>query len=404
MPDAVHQLYSMFLTSSAYKTIGHPLSRIKSPAIRGFFGKRLGTQWLISIAFWILLGMLFASKTYIYAQIIDQPMSWWRTLGFTMPKAVIWGIATPLVLWFASLYKIDTHTWLRNGLIHLATGVLLAPFLVILSFLVSLLFKWIGGSLPDNPSFVMAAFNAQVFATSFDNILTYFILIGAYHVYDYYQRYRDRLLQATTLEAQLATLRLDLLKAQLNPHFLFNTLNAISIVKDHDLEAADEMITDLSELLRFIMENIHRQEVTLREEVDFLKRYISIQQKRFDNNLDITIDIDPSAWNAMVPSLLLQPIVENSIKHGMNDSNHKGKIDIECKLIDGQLCFQVKDNGTGLKYDPGRHVNGSGIGVKNTHARLRNLYGDNYVFELKNGESGGAVARLTIPYQWEKRD
>ena len=391
----------MFVTSSAHKTIEHPLSRIKSPASRRYLGRHLGTKWLISIAFWLLLGVFFASKTYIYSRIIDQPIEWWRALLFTMPKAIIWGIMTPLVLWFASLYKIDAHNWWRNGLIHITTGVLLAPFLVILSFLIRLLFQWIVGNLPSNPSFVTASFNPTVFATSFDNILTYIILVGAYHVYEYYQRYRNRVLQSTKLEAQLAKLRLDLLKAQLNPHFLFNTLNAISIVKDHDLEAADEMITDLSELLRFIMDNIHRQEVTLREEVDFLKRYISIQKKRFDNKLDVNINVDPSTWNAMVPSLLLQPIVENSIKHGMTDSRQKGKIDIECKLNDSQLCFEVRDNGTGLKPNHMSRTNGSGIGVRNTHERLRNLYGDQYSFELKNGETGGAVARLTIPYRWE---
>ncbi|HKJ34093.1 MAG TPA: histidine kinase [Balneolales bacterium] len=381
------------------KTIAHPIYKNIFTMKNWISREHLGTKWIISFGFWILLGLLFASKSYIYSFIIDQPIYWWRAIDFTMPKAIVWGAVTPIVLWFASIYRIEAHNWVKNLLIHAAACLVLAPFLVMSSFLIDLLVKWIGSALPDNPSFVTAAFNAQIFANSFDNILTYIIIVGMYHVYEYYQRYRERELKAAKLEAQLATARIDLLKAQLNPHFLFNTLNAISIVKDKDLEMADQMITDLSEMLRFIMDNIHKQEVTLREEIDFLDRYISLQKKRFEEKLEFSTDIDPGSWNAMVPSLILQPLVENAIEHGIRNHTDGGKIDIKCVRDNNHLAFEIRDNGAGLQKKPSR--NGKGIGVSNTRERLNALYGSDYTFELENRDEGGVSVTLKIPYRWD---
>ena len=386
------------------KSVAHPIYENLYEMRNWISREHLGTKWVISFGFWILLGLLFASKSYIYSVIIDQPIYWWRAIGFTMPKALVWGAVTPIVLWFASIFRIESHNWIKNLGIHIAICILLAPFLVMSSFLIDLLIKWIGSALPDNPSFVTAAFNAQIFANSFDNILTYIIIVGMYHVYEYYQRYKERELKAARLEAQLATARLDLLKAQLNPHFLFNTLSAISIVKDRDLEMADKMITDLSEMLRFIMDNVHKQEVSLREEMDFLNRYISLQKKRFEDNLEFTTDIDPASWNAMVPSLILQPLVENAIEHGIRNQNSDGKINITCNLEKDQLAFEIRDNGIGLNNKNLNKHKGKGIGVSNTRERLEALYGSNYTFEMKNGDKGGVTVTLKIPYRWDNKN
>lgn len=363
--------------------------------------EKLGLKWAISFGFWILLGVFFALKTYFYSHIIEQPIDFWQAASYMLPKAIVWGAVTPIVIWGASNYRIDGSDWLRNTLTHLGIIVVLSPFLVIISFLIGLLIQLAIHALPDNPSFVIASFNAQIFANSFDNSITYIIIVGVYHVYDYYTRYRDRELKNARLEAQLANTRLDLLKAQLNPHFLFNTLNAISTVKDYDLDAADGMITDLSEMLRFIMDNIHRKEVTLREEIDFLRRYISLQKRRFDEQLDIVLNIDPDAWNAMVPSLMLQPLVENAIEHGVRNNSDKGYIEIECNRLEQRLHFRIHDNGPGLNPKKTILKKGRGIGLENTRERLNNLYGDNYEFELKNAKEGGALVILDIPYRWE---
>lgn len=390
----------MRLIASVSKSIAHPLHR-KSIVMKNWLSREnLGIKWILSIGLWIFLGVLFAFKTYIYSHIIGMPIYLWRSLSYTMPNAIVWGIMTPIVLWFTSLYKIESNNWYKNLLIQIIVCLFLAPFLVIIAFEIDLLFKWIGGVLPENPSFVMAAFNPRIFANSFDNILTYSIIVGIYYVYDYYQRFRERELKAARLEAQLATARLDLLKAQLNPHFLFNTLNAISIVKDHDLEAADLMITDLSEMLRFVMENIHKQEISLREEMEFLDCYISLQKRRFVDQMEVNVDVDPKAWNALVPSLLLQPIVENAIEHGVRNQKDKGKIDIRCLRNNGSLEFEVRNNGPELgKSNPSR--GNRGIGLSNTKERLKSLYGSDFTFKLENSSEGGVVAKLTIPYRWD---
>lgn len=386
--------------ASVKKSIAHPIYR-KSILMKNWLSREhLGFKWILSIGLWTFLGVLFAFKTYIYSHIIDQPIYLWRALSYTMPKALVWGLFTPIVLWFTSQYKIESSNWIKHLIIQIVACLVLAPFLVILAFQLDLFFRWIGGSLPDNPSFVIAAFNPQVFANSFDNILTFAIIVGAYYVYDYYQRFRERELKAARLEAQLATARIDLLKAQLNPHFLFNTLNAISIVKDHDLEAADMMITDLSEMLRFIMDNIHKQEVSLRDEMDFLDCYISLQKHRFEDKLDVNVDIDPKAWNALVPSLLLQPIVENAIEHGVRNQKEKGLINIRCVRNNGSLDFEIQNNGPELGKTtprPGK----KGIGVSNTRERLQTLYGSDFTFNLENAKEGGVVVKLSIPYRWD---
>jgi len=162
---------------------------------------------------------------------------------------------------------------------------------------------------------------------------------------------------------------------------------------------ADQMITDLSEMLRFIMDNIHKQEVTLREEIDFLDRYISLQKKRFEEKLEFSTDIDPGSWNAMVPSLILQPLVENAIEHGIRNHTDGGKIDIKCVRDNNHLAFEIRDNGAGLQKKPSR--NGKGIGVSNTRERLNALYGSDYTFELENRDEGGVSVTLKIPYRWD---
>ena len=221
------------------------------------------------------------------------------------------------------------------------------------------------------------------------------LVIG--QLWNYYRKYRDRELRASKLAAQLAEAQLTVLKMQLDPHFLFNTLHAVSSLMHEDLEAVDEMITRLSDLLRLSLENVNDQEVTLKREMEFLQGYVEIQRTRFRDRLTVHMDIDPVAFDAMVPNMILQPLVENAVTHGIAPRSTAGEIRIRARRADGLLRLEVIDNGKGLADDLA-NLSNKGLGLANTRARLRQLYGGRYHFSLQRGTPEGVVVTLEIPY------
>ncbi|HUF25427.1 MAG TPA: histidine kinase, partial [Gemmatimonadaceae bacterium] len=228
------------------------------------------------------------------------------------------------------------------------------------------------------------------------NLFSYFIIVAATHAVDYYRLYRERRVRAAELANQLTSAQLQVLKMQLQPHFLFNTLNAIAELVHEDAEAADRMITRLGDLLRLSLDRSGEQEVPLRQELDFLGAYLEIEQTRFRDRLSIEMDIAPETLDASVPNLLLQPLVENAIKHGTSACAARGRITITATLRGGELRIEIRDNGRGL---PHPAVLREGVGLRNTRARLVQLYGDHHGFSLRNSTDGGAVVAIEIPYR-----
>jgi sensor histidine kinase YesM len=207
---------------------------------------------------------------------------------------------------------------------------------------------------------------------------------------------------AATLKTQLARAELGLLKMQLQPHFLFNTLNAISEQVHADPEAAEQMITHLSELLRHTIGSAEAQEISLGEELALLERYLDIQRARFAGRLEVTLDVDVGAMESLVPNLILQPLVENAIRHGIAPRANGGHVAILVRrqIGSGRLSLEVRDDGIGLDAARARSHDGAErerVGIANTVARLRQLYGEDYTFTLKSGPAGGAVASVTLP-------
>ena len=205
-----------------------------------------------------------------------------------------------------------------------------------------------------------------------------------------------RELRAVELEKSLVQARLQTLQMQLNPHFLFNSLHSISSLMHKDVEAADDMIVRLSDLLRAALDSSDTQEVTLREELKFLQRYLEIEKIRFGNRLTVTTEVAADTLDAQVPNLILQPLVENAIRHGIEPHAKAGRIELRAKLADGKLTLDVIDNGSGLKNSGATK---EGVGLTNTRARLRTLYGDAHRFELSNAPTGGLQARIIIPFR-----
>jgi sensor histidine kinase YesM len=219
------------------------------------------------------------------------------------------------------------------------------------------------------------------------------------HALDYYGKYNESTVQTLELEKHLTEARLQALLHQLKPHFLFNTLNGIASLMHTDVDAADKMLVRLSELLRITMSQTGAPRTTLREEVAFLERYLDIEKIRFRNRLDTVIAIDNDAIDAMVPSLILQPMVENAMRHGVEPHARKGLIELRGFRQDKNLVLTVSDNGTGM---PLEGLKREGIGVANTRARLQELYGEQQKFELVNRTEGGMCVRITIPFSTSK--
>jgi two-component system LytT family sensor kinase len=229
------------------------------------------------------------------------------------------------------------------------------------------------------------------------NMIMYWLVVFAHFSWHFYQRYREREVSAAQLQRELSEARLEALRMQLNPHFLFNTLHAVSALIHENPEAADRVVARLSELLRLTLDKSKPQEVPLREEMAFLERYLEIEQMRFTERLKVDIQIDPEAEGSLVPYLILQPLVENAIRHGIELREEQGRLTISARRNNGHLELRVRDNGPGLPKN-GIQFLREGIGLSNTRSRLRHLYGERFQLELAGAQGGGLEARLDIPY------
>jgi sensor histidine kinase YesM len=231
----------------------------------------------------------------------------------------------------------------------------------------------------------------------------YFIILLLNHALEYYRRFQDEQLSASQLKAELAQAQLQALKMQLHPHFLFNTLNAIVVLIEEDPKAARAMLGQLSDLLRLTLDNVETQEVPLRQELEFLDQYLRIQQTRFGERLAIKKNIDPATIEASVPYLILQPLVENAIRHGVESVPGPAVIEISSSRQDGMLELRVRDTGPGLTNDS-YTLSKRGVGLANTRGRLQRLYGERHRVELNNAEGGGLQATMLIPFQGNQKN
>jgi LytS/YehU family sensor histidine kinase len=223
------------------------------------------------------------------------------------------------------------------------------------------------------------------------------VLVSVHQARHNYQRFRERELRASQLEAKLAQTQLEVLKMQLHPHFLFNTLHAISTLIHRDPDAADEMVAQLSDLLRMTLANIGIQEVPLQQELEFLHRYLDIQKMRFQDRLEVIVDVPSETLDIQVPNQVLQPIVENAVRHGVDARSGSGRIEVRARTTEHMLELTVRDDGPGVNGAVRLPRERPGIGLSNTRARLRELYGPASTLSLENHPQGGALVTLSIP-------
>jgi sensor histidine kinase YesM len=342
-------------------------------------------------ALWSLVGLAFASELYLSSNSLGRPITWGEAISGPLEDWYAYGLLSLPVVWLARRYPPEGGSRWTTAAIHLAAALVFSFAWVVLRSLVGMVDSSVAG---DSATFA-EIFGPLLVKTFPFNLLIYGVIVSVSHAMDYYRKYHERTVQTLELEKHLTEARLQALLHQLKPHFLFNTLNGIASLMHTDVEAADRMLVRLGELLRITMSHTGAPQTTLREEVAFLERYLDIERIRFRNRLEVKIAIDEGALDALVPSLILQPIVENAVRHGIEPQSRTGRVELTGTCEAGQVILTVADNGAGLPAGaPGRE----GIGLTNTRARLRQLYGDRQNFELVNRPEGGLCARTAIPF------
>ena len=352
------------------------------------------TTWGFVVAIWTFPGLAALSYYYLNQIVaVGEPMNWAYALVSTLPNWYIWAAMTPAILWLARRYPIERSNWKTMLLaIHLPAMVLL----MLVHSLANLLLFYLT-AMPGHEGLSTGLYRVHFTTRVHANTLTYWTVLGVYYAYDYYRKFRLREQQAAMLELRLAEANLRALKMQLHPHFLFNTLNSVAaLVRKNENRTAIKMLVQLSDFLRLALENKGVQEIPLKQELDFLERYLDIEKIRFQERLTVQVEAEPAVLEAYVPNMILQPLVENAIHHGIAPHAEAGRIEIRARLEAGKLLMQVRDDGPGLT--PKQAGRRGGVGLTNIRERLENLYDDDHDFTLHNAHEGGLLASITIPF------
>jgi len=350
------------------------------------------SRFLLGFCFWTLLGLSFASQFYISSAKAGLEVTWTQAVNYALADWYVFALLSIPVIQLARRFRFEGSNRMRSLAAHAVASVFFSFAYMVLRALVG---QW------QSQAAFNDVFKPLLVKTWHFNLLIYWVIVTVSHAFDYYRKYREREFRASELEKRLVQAKLQALQMQLNPHFLFNTLHSISSLMHKDVEAADRMIARLSDLLRAALEGAETQEVTLRQELELLQLYLSIEQIRFGNRLTVKMNIAPDTLEAQVPNLILQPLVENAIRHGIEPRARPGCIELLAHRQDGTLALVVSDDGGGLG------ENGTikeGVGLSNTRARLRELYGATHRFELVRGQSGSVRVELSIPFREEREE
>ncbi|MGH8262688.1 MAG: sensor histidine kinase [Steroidobacteraceae bacterium] len=356
-------------------------------------------EYLLIFGFWTLIALLSTANA-LFDPLVRGPSPIPRAVPVTMAfiDSYLWAALTPFIFWLAGRFSVESSNWLRRLLFFIAVGLAISiPFDMLTDLLRSEQVHAAQSSLGTLPS--VTRVRRLWFMNEF---LIYVAILAAGLAREYFLRYRARREEAIALQAQAAQLRAQLagarlaaLRTQLNPHFLFNTLHAVSALVERDPRGVRRMIARLSELLRISLDGVEETEVPLARELDFTRRYLEIMKIRFEGRLEIFEHIGPGAESAMVPNLLLQPLVENAFKHGVDRLDGSGRVEVRAELIGERLILSVSDNGPGIAGSSAA----DGLGLGNTRARLAQLYGSDQSLLLKSKPEGGAIVIVSLPYR-----
>jgi signal transduction histidine kinase len=364
--------------------------------------------WIALVVGCLLIGVSWALNDYLFADFYGNFKSVALTLkgqlAWEIVYWIVWACLAPVIFWISRRVPIERNNWFRNVIINIFSAALLA----VGHRAIYLFIAWLLYVAPYDPiESIFRLYGYLLFFNLPTGLMSYAVILLVSHMLGYCQRFQEEEIKASRLKAELAEARLRIaeaqlqaLKMQLQPHFLFNTLNSISALLEEDVEAADVMIARLGDFLRMTLDNSGAQEVSLQEELEFLRSYLEIERVRFQDRLTVNLRVEPDSLEARVPNLILQPIVENAIRHGIVRRVGPGLIEIRAERHDGALQLKVTDNGPGLDSDgPGGVAVKEGLGLSNTRARLQQLYGTRQRFVLSRASGGGLQVTMEIPFQ-----
>lgn len=365
--------------------------------------------WAMSFGFWTLIAIAGSVTMYQFDRLRGFPVTFRSMIALQFSQTLTYAPLTPFVLALARRYPVQRGVLGRRALLYFGGAVVFTLSHVVLRGLTYPVWdtriRGYASAIWDSGAHALRLrwdlFESLFFQNVIDDITgTYVPIVLIAHVVSYYQRFRERELRSSQLQTQLAKSHLQALKSQLQPHFLFNTMHSISALMLTDVQAADRMMTRLSDLLRMSLEASGTQITTLSHELEFLNCYLEIEKVRFEERLTIVLNIAPETLDAQVPHLLLQPLVDNAVKHGISKLNDGGEIQISATAAGAELQLEVKDNGPGMSQPDGPQR--TGLGLKVTRERLEALYGQEQSMELVHPSEGGAAVRICIPLT--KRD
>jgi signal transduction histidine kinase len=346
------------------------------------------------VGVWCVVGVISGVQNHLNALGVDKPSSLLEQILRAFRSYSLFAILTPFAIVVARRFRVTRDRWFWS-LIALAIGFFVFSIawatLRVLFFPIHIVKT---GALIAPSLEVLQDF----WESNFENALwMYFPIVCITYAVLYYQESRQRQLTESQLQTQLAKAQLSLLQAQLHPHFLFNTLHAISTLMNRDVAGARSMIVRLSDLLRMAMQSVAVQQVTLKQELEFVDNYLAIEKIRFQDRLTVELDIAPETLDALVPNLLLQPLVENAVRYGVAMQPGPGTVRIASRLEKTKLVIEIDDSGPGITDDllPKKE----GVGLSNTRSRLARLYGEAQKLELTNQPERGLRVSVVIPFQ-----
>jgi two-component system, LytTR family, sensor kinase len=356
--------------------------------------------WLLAFA--LATPLAWSSVAFVYFGMLaaGKPLTFAHSMVAGLPEWYVWAGLTPLVFSLGERVRLERRQWVAAGSFHLVAGTLVALLDLALVTAINRRFgptvSYVGPVFWD----VYLKIVLRYYHSSF---IIYWVIVAAAHAARYYRSSRDREVEAIRLQAELTQAQLATLRMQLQPHFLFNTLHTIaSLVREGRSDAATSTIARLGDLFRQTLGNVQRNEVPLREELNFIEAYLEIEQTRFSDRLAVRFEVDRGTLAALVPNLSLQPLVENAIRHGIAQDPSAGVIEVRASRRNVALRIEVRNDGPSYA-GAGERPSG-GVGLANTRARLQRLYGSGYRLDLLPHQAGGTVAVLEVPWQSDEED
>jgi two-component system LytT family sensor kinase len=345
--------------------------------------------WLLGFGIWTLLGLLSASQTAMFFMREGRPVSWAPLITDRLADWYTCAVFTPFFFWLVRAVPWERHRWWRTA------GVLAGALIVCVPIKYSLYVALVQNLIPDYRNLV---FDRVLFGSFISELMVFGAMLGVIYAVVLSRRAVEHAAQSARLEARLAEARLETLTAQLQPHFLFNTLHSISTLMHRDVEAADTMLARLGDLLRRTLSDRARPELPLEDELRLLDAYLDIARVRFEDRLTVDVDVAPDTCSALVPRFVLQPLVENALQHGIGSRQGTGRVTIRAARAGDRLSLTVTDDGTAGQLGENGFPR-EGVGITNTRQRLRERYGADHGLRFGKNADGGLTVMMDIPFR-----